>query len=117
MKIPKKPTPNGLITVPKKTAKKVVAKYRSAHPEVAKMPVGKEVCFELPGGEYILVRQGKLESNLKTDEPDQAYYDSIDGIESLLLALASNGVNIGTKAFRDAVGLTVATLVEQKSLS
>lgn len=71
----------------------------------------KTVTFNFPGDEFIRVKPGSLQSNLKSGEPeDEAYDAAVDGVETLLLALASEGVDLSTEKYRVAVETAIETI-------
>lgn len=74
--------------------------------------------FEFPGGGCIEVYPGRLEShNLKVDVDEDhfsaVYNAAIDGIESLLLAMASAGIPMDTPQMKEAVSTAVATVSDK----
>lgn len=80
----------------------------------------KSVRFSFPGGEHITVKPGSVRSNLKYPNPAPAslqweFNAAIDGIESLLLALASAGVDLSTSEYHQAVEIAVETVTAQFS--
>jgi hypothetical protein len=63
-----------------------------------------QVEFRFPGDEFIRVGGRALEENLKSNRPEDAEYDAaISGMESLLLALSSEGVDLSTPPAKAAV--------------
>lgn len=67
--------------------------------------MSKPIVFTLSKTERISVSPGRIESSLfrSDDRHDEAYNGACDGIEALLLALVTRGVNLDTKAARLAV--------------
>ena len=60
--------------------------------------------FRLPGAEFIRVGGRVLEENLKSNNPKDVAYDAaISGMESLLLTLSSEGVELSIPAVNAAV--------------
>ena len=50
----------------------------------------------------------------KDDKDSRRFYNNaMDGVESLLLALACDGVNIGTKQFKNAIQTSVEAIGNQ----
>jgi hypothetical protein len=60
------------------------------------------VIFDLGSGETLTLESGWLYSTIERDE-DSLYSAAIDGMESLLLALYSAGIDCSTPAVREAV--------------
>ena len=76
------------------------------------------VLFTFGPGEQLSVRPGSLDSTLKNyDEStvyDQTAYEAaIDGFESLILALASAGVDLSTPQMRAAVHTAYEAICEE----
>ncbi len=63
------------------------------------------------GAEYITVAPGHLVSNLKSDEPEDVEYNAaIDGLESLLLAMATAGLPMDKPEMQEAVEIAVEAI-------
>jgi hypothetical protein len=60
------------------------------------------VVLDLGAGEGILLQSGSLISTIDTGD-NELYQAAIDGMESLLLALYSAGIDCSTTAVREAV--------------
>lgn len=73
------------------------------------------VTFRLQNGHSIIVGQGgNLTSDLKCHEPDTTEYDAaIDGMESLILALACAGVDLNAPLAQEAVETAFESIVNR----
>jgi hypothetical protein len=79
------------------------------------MPQSKTVFIPLTGKEFISIVSGPIcsvESNIK----GKGHYGAaIDGLESLLLALAAEGVDLGTPQVENAVKNAVESIANNLS--
>jgi hypothetical protein len=72
------------------------------------------VAFNFGPGEDLQVRPGRLESTLCTGHPEDAYNDhALHGFESVLLALASAGVDLSTPQMRAVVHTAYESICNQ----
>lgn len=75
------------------------------------------VIFDLPGGATLSVSPGSLTSNLIDHgaDHDTPYAHGIDGIESLVLAMSSAGIDLDTPKMREALVTAVEAVANQLS--
>jgi len=86
--------------------------FMPANPKLSKarpcvLPVPRKYEVNLDGGQFIKVYVerggGTIETNLKHGRYSSPYNRAIDGFESLVLACASNGVDIDSPEFVAAI--------------
>ena len=68
-----------------------------------------EHVFAFPGDQFIKVAPGSITSNMKS-RADTKYNAAIDGLESLLLAMATTGIPMNTPQMNEAVQTAVEAI-------